>query len=426
MNWAEMVNELSGEDDSLANAFSALSVSRVGKENQDARLVRESTKIYGKALKDMQLALYDPDRMHSDHVLVASMLLGLYETFESSALDSRSWLSHAQGAARLIQLRGPDRHRHRQAHHVFLGSRMPTIYAAIAQRRRTYLAAEDWLTTPWGSQHRTYFDRLVDLTTRIPGILEDVDATKLGSANPLTYPRKTELLQEMVKLQDSLDEWKRGVKKEGVAYFVKYKSTSDHDDYPFEHEIWFNNHLFVNAHVAYWCCSLALAETAQKLAADLESYRLDDSLSPADHLQSIFRPKEHASCIVQTMRYCLQPDMAALGTCIINYPANSALRFFSQSKDVPVLKWLAGVFKEMRNRGLHYNPELLEQPLNALASSQDAERYALSPSIKTESTETTRSSLKTPQQAEDRRCITMKFVVEDPSRYYIDTSDSVT
>ena len=359
----------------------------LAKRNQDGRLVRESTKIYGHALKDMQLALYDPDRMHSDQILIASMLLGLYETLEGSALDSRSWLSHAQGAARLIQLRGPERHRNRQAHHVFLGSRVPTIYAAIAQRRATYLASEEWKTVPWETEHRTYYDRLVDAVTRVPGLLEDVDLTNLGSANPLTYSRKLELLQEMAHLQRSIDTWKRNVKKEAAAHTTTHSAGEDDDNYPFETEIWFNNHLFVNAHCVYWSCSLSLAETAHELIADLNSYDVRMSQGKVDSLRGMFIPREHATCIVKSIRYCLQPDMGALGTCIVNFPANLALRFFRRARDVPVVSWLSGVFKDMRSRGLQYNPQLLEQTVIATGSLLGSESRAITPTIKAESSD---------------------------------------
>ena len=423
MNWAEMVNELPGDDASLTNAFAALSVSRVGKENQDCRLVRESTKIYGHALKDMQLALYDTERMHSDQVLIASMLLGLYETLEGSALDSRSWLSHAQGAARLIQLRGPERHRNRQAHHVFLGSRVPTLYAAIAQRRATYLASEEWKTIPWENDHRTYYDRLVDAVTRVPGLLEDIDSTNLGTANPLTYSRKLELFKEMAQLQRTIDTWKRNVKKEAVAHCVAYKPVDEDDSYPFEDEMWFSNHLFVHAHCVYWSCSLSLAETAYALIADLSSYNIRTTQAELAAVGDIFSPRAHATCIVKSIRYCLQPDMGALGTCVVNFPANLALRFFRRARDMPVVSWLSRVFKEMRNRGLQYNPQLIEQTV-AADSLLGSNSRGITPTIKAESPDGSSDDGSSSKSTESNREVVMiKFVAEDPSKFYLDISN---
>jgi hypothetical protein len=416
MDWAEIVHEFPDEDASLAGAFSALSVSRVGKQHQDDRLVRESTKIYGQALKDMQVALWDPERMHSDQVLVASMLLGLYETLESSTLDSGSWLSHAQGAARLIQLRGPERHRNRQAHHVFLGSRVPTIFAAIAQRKATYLASEQWRSVPWEREHRTYKDRLIDVATAVPGLLEEVDSTRLGVANPLTYSTKLQLLQDMAKTQHAMNKWKEHVKDGAAAIVVPHEARDD--GYPYDVDIWFNNHLFVSAHSVYWCSSLALAETATALIQDLEAYDVKDVLTQVEQVRHYFRPAEHASCIAKTINYCLQSDMGALGTCIISFPATLALRYFIGAGDSTTSSWLVKVFKDLRNPGLQASTQLGAS--DPVTRSQNTTPIL---GIKVESpSSSSDSGISIGSEQSSNGPVVIRFITEDPSQDYLDTS----
>ena len=416
MDWTEMVHELAATEKSLANAFSALTIARVGKENRDSRLVRESTKVYGQALKNMQSALFDPTRMHSDEVLIASMLLGLYEIFEGSTLESRSWLSHAQGAARLIEFRGPERHRNRQAHHVFLGSRVPTIYAAILSRKATYLADEDWRTIPWENQHRTYYDKLVDTTTDIPGLLAEIDAANIGSPNPLTYARKKELLNDLANVQKCLDTWKKHVKRDGVARTIRHNHSSD-DKYPYDTEYWFENHLFMKAHSIYWACSLVVAEAAEELLSDLRSYDVKRDPGDTAAVEGLFDAKKHATAIAHSIPYCVQPDMGALGASIINFPANLALRYFRRARDAQTVYWLSKVFKSMRNRGLQYNPQLLE--------SQHEDSGEMTPTLKSESSDSSDSSdAGTPKSNEMLTSqVLLKFVHEDPSRFYVDGTD---
>ena len=79
VNWTLVIQQMETQETALNLAFLALSVARVGRDNDDMRLVRESLRIYGKALRDLQSALWDPKRMYSDETLVACMLLGLYE-----------------------------------------------------------------------------------------------------------------------------------------------------------------------------------------------------------------------------------------------------------------------------------------------------------------------------------------------------------
>jgi hypothetical protein len=64
MNRVEIILNVSKQDTSLQGATSTLSISRVGQGNKDVRLVHESTRSYGKALKQLQLTLFDPKRIH--------------------------------------------------------------------------------------------------------------------------------------------------------------------------------------------------------------------------------------------------------------------------------------------------------------------------------------------------------------------------
>ncbi|ETN44630.1 uncharacterized protein HMPREF1541_10300 [Cyphellophora europaea CBS 101466] len=426
MNWTEVVNELPNEESCLESAFSALTISRVGKDSQDDRLVQESTKLYGRALKEMQLALYDTDRMHSDEVLTASMLLGLYENFEGSTLKSRSWLSHAQGAAHLIELRGPERHRNRQAHHVFLGSRVPTIYAAILQRQATYLAATAWKTIPWENQHRTYIDRLVDTTTAIPAYLEDLDTLCTGTADPKTYLQKTELMHNLAQTQRMMDVWKGCVKADALPIEKVHITGGTDDRYPFEVEMHFDNHLFMNAHAIYYCCSLVVAEAAELLFADLALYDLAGVLrDPAIwKLTSLFDARRHATSIASMIPYCIQPDMGALGGIIINFPANLALHYFRKIGDYRVTTWLTDAFHEMGIRGLTNSPHATSKHERRISEIETRLRGAKrpSPGARSDSSEESSEGGSSPTStAAKRTAVVVRFVHEDPARYYADS-----
>ena len=141
--WLEFVNELPGDERCSKNAFSALIISQVGKDSRDQQLAEASTHMHRNALKDLEVALHDSERIYSDGILIASLLLALYEAFRGSTVESSSWLGHAQGAAHLIELRGPERHRIDHIHQIFLASRISTIYVGILQRKASYLAAKE-------------------------------------------------------------------------------------------------------------------------------------------------------------------------------------------------------------------------------------------------------------------------------------------
>ena len=413
MNWTEVIQGVSKHDTSLADAFSALSISRVGQGHKDVRLVHESTKLYGKALKELQVALFDAKRMHSDHVLMACMLLGLYEVFEGPAFNSRSWMAHAAGAARLVELRGPKRHQHWEAHHPFLASRIPTIYAAIVQRQATYLATQEWLTIPWEFQHRTYFDRMVDLGTIVPGILQKFDILRESdddSTQDLLF-----LLDECKDLQIRMNKWREGTKPGALPRSGPHDSADP--DYPFETDLWFENHLFIHARLVYYTCSLALSEVGIEIiqALALRDQKIPASVNPAS-LTELFDMKRQAIRIGRCVAYCLQPEMGAWGANIINFPANLAFAYFQRIGHTAATQWLAKAFQSAKSRGLHVDNVFTQ----LIPDARDKESIRF---MKRESSTESSESGNSPGSSQSLTSnATTIFVYEDPSKGYYDAS----
>ncbi|KIW18039.1 hypothetical protein PV08_02326 [Exophiala spinifera] len=416
MNWAELIQDVPRQDNALEEAFSALTISRVGQANKDVRLVRESSRIYGRALKELQEALFDPKRMYSDHTLMACMLLGLYEVFEGPAFRSRSWLTHAAGAARLVQLRGPERHQHWEAHHPFLASRIPTVYASILQRKSTYLATEEWLTIPWVKMgHRTYFDRLTDTTTLIPGFLEKLDILRESDSD--IGQDLIQLLDDCKTVQVTLDKWRDGTKK-GATPRVQRHDPNDTDGYPFETDLWFENHLFVHARVVYYACSLTLAELGDDImqALELREHKLPESMNPT-LLKDILNAERYASNICRTVPYCLQPDMGAWGANIINFPANLAYFYYQRIRRSDATRWLENAFERVKQRGVHAE-HVFNELLFRLREKEEPNFH-----LKRESSTETTESGGTPGSVPSLSTTATTFIYEDPSKAYYNASN---
>ncbi|EXJ74681.1 uncharacterized protein A1O5_01375 [Cladophialophora psammophila CBS 110553] len=423
MNWTEVIQSVSKQDTSLADAFSALSISRVGQGHRDVRLVHESAKLYGKALRELQLALFDPQRMYSDHVLMACMLLGLYEVFEGPAFNSRSWMAHATGAARLIQLRGPKRHQTWLTHHPFLAARIPTIYAAILQRKATYLATEEWRTVPWEFQHRTYFDRMVDLGTLIPGILERFDI--LRECDSDIASELAQLLDECRDLQTKMNKWRDGTKKGATPRVVEHDPL-DQSSYPFTTDLWFENHLFVHARLVYHTCSLALSEVGNEVlqALNLRDQKILYSIDRAS-LKELFDAEGQAANVCRCVSYCLQSEMGAWGANIVNFPANLAFAYYQRTGHTAATEWLEKAFRGAKLRGLHVN-NVFDVLLPSFRDGDDRMRFSKRESSTESSSE---SSVHSPASNHSIASHTFSnhsvssdattiFVYEDPSKDY--------
>jgi hypothetical protein len=101
----------------------AVALARLGSHMDDQLLIQESLSLYTHGLKLLQKALWDPELMYNDETLAACMLLALYEVFECPSETKAGYITHYNGCARLVQLRGPQAHAQGLGHSVFLGFR---------------------------------------------------------------------------------------------------------------------------------------------------------------------------------------------------------------------------------------------------------------------------------------------------------------
>ena len=173
----------------LTWAIRAISISRLARQAGDDTLMETSRRIYGKALIKLNNALQDGEDGLSSDTLSATLLLSFYEIFNCT--DRDSWVRHAGGAGRLIQLRGPDRHRTGFGRLVFAACRSSLIMDAFEKRVPCFLAEPAWRKLCWeihsdlrlsaslGDSYEEYFQELVSYPAylgRTSGFVQDVDA----------------------------------------------------------------------------------------------------------------------------------------------------------------------------------------------------------------------------------------------------------
>jgi len=433
-NWTSVLLEMPKDEPALDLAFSALSISRVGRSNQDVRLVKESTKIYGRALKYLQKALNDSSRSQSEEVLAACSLLGLYEVFEGGDAMNKSvgWVSHAQGAARLIELRGPRQHIKRQAHHVFLGARLPILFSAIVRRKKTFLTDIEWLTIPWRDVPvKTYHDILIDHATRIPGLLEQFDNLRAKSS-PDTQHSLKELLQSCCELKETMTKWEHGKKQLSRPVLIKHDPQED-DIYPFQHEMSWENHLFFNASLVYWSVQLIISVTISQIELLLVSLGFARAETFASTVTNQQHARQFAICIAQSIPYALMPDMGALGINHITFPICLAFAHFTESNEERICAWLVKVNNDMRRQGIRIRP--FDDPV--IANHHRDTFYPGKPTGDNKNDMVTgvaltsaseEKEIKTewplsPSSAPNGGSFISTFIYENPAKYYYDTTE---
>lgn len=173
--WTQTLASLPDHTPALATAVVAVSLSRAAKLYSDKALQMQSLEYYTTGLWDLQKALWSPDEMYLDQTLAACLLLAYYELMECPGGSQIGYLNHQDGAARLVQLRGPEAHIEGFGHSLFRAYRTNAILHSMKQHQPSFLSDEKWMTVPYRVHPKTPADKVWDIMAQAPGIYRQTD-----------------------------------------------------------------------------------------------------------------------------------------------------------------------------------------------------------------------------------------------------------
>ncbi|KAJ5212384.1 uncharacterized protein N7498_004030 [Penicillium cinerascens] len=160
----------------ISDAYEAVSVAFFGRSIQSKQIEASGFRLYPRVLRSLQDALNDPERCKAESTLVTVVLLLAFESVERTTQSGVS--AHVRGAVRLIEHRGPENHMYGVEHLMFTELRPYWIGGAIAARKPSFFAREEWKTIPWsaGTTTKDILHHLLDLAADIPGLLAQSDS----------------------------------------------------------------------------------------------------------------------------------------------------------------------------------------------------------------------------------------------------------
>jgi hypothetical protein len=126
-NWLLLVLELPTLTPALENAVLALCTARLGQYNNRQALVYESLSLYTSSLRELRLAVLNPTTRCDEQNIAACMALTTYEVIECPGRSNKGYISHYNGAMKLLQIRGPGAHISGLAHSVFQALRRHSV-----------------------------------------------------------------------------------------------------------------------------------------------------------------------------------------------------------------------------------------------------------------------------------------------------------
>ncbi|KAJ9318466.1 hypothetical protein DTO271D3_1128 [Paecilomyces variotii] len=168
---------LVGTNSALDDAVAVFSTCYAGRADSI-----ETIRAYGRALRSLRECISIPQLASSTDTLCAAMLLGLYGSlFPRSRLGV---LSHHEGVSKIIQYRGPGRHRTGFEQQLVISHWAANIMSSLFRGQGCYLESEEWreILCPTSIRHINEFDlflcQIFEAMTTLPGTLRDFRTLK--------------------------------------------------------------------------------------------------------------------------------------------------------------------------------------------------------------------------------------------------------
>ncbi|CZR61803.1 uncharacterized protein PAC_11700 [Phialocephala subalpina] len=353
VSWLQALAPLQGTNSSFDIAMSALSMVRLGRQSGNETLRREGLANYGKALEGLQKVLSNGKLVFQEQTLAASMTLSIFEVLEVSGETTYGWISHIEGISRLFQLRGPKMHVSESGHLLFQGFRPTGILYALATRKATYLADQDWLTIPWTTMPKSDFHHLLDIMAKIPTLAEATERISKESNSQDIDSQWIECLRRNWDVHNQLDNFYEELSRrsteqlytETPATIFCTKSNIELEDI-FPVSLHFPTFEIARIHLFYWAALLWIHNNISILQPSPSS-----PTTPSQQ-PLLTCSLEIATQIAQSMQYLLSPEMHTRGPQNVFHPLRIAQQVFSKKdQDGREVKWCKGVFEEVDARG---------------------------------------------------------------------------
>jgi Fungal specific transcription factor domain len=129
-HWLLLVLDLPTLTPALEHAVLALCTARLGRYNDLQALIHESLSLYTSSLPELRRAFLDPVTRCNEQNIAACMALAMYEISECPGRMFEGYMSHYNGAMKLLRLRGADAHTSGLAHSLFQSLRRHSVSSA--------------------------------------------------------------------------------------------------------------------------------------------------------------------------------------------------------------------------------------------------------------------------------------------------------
>ncbi|KAI1866998.1 hypothetical protein JX265_007574 [Neoarthrinium moseri] len=258
----------------LDTAICTFTLHLLGKIHQDEQVIAQSRTLYGQSLWCLQRSLNHPQEWRTPETLGASMILCLFELFAGTSAPN-SWMTHATGVGRLIQLRGPRAYEGDFERDFLLSFRPIIIMNALFLGQDCFLAERPWQAvivhkpkvssrtiggSTFARDSLSIVDRYFQLLAKLPSILRHGYALREARqcGMPIDVTRAILLAQRAEEIHSDFLAWYPTMLAMNPVP-IEVPSTDPSSIFPTV--LQFTHPWFGSLHMGYWASMLILQET---------------------------------------------------------------------------------------------------------------------------------------------------------------------
>ncbi|KAI0128817.1 C6 zinc finger domain protein [Xylariales sp. AK1849] len=270
--WFDAVTSRLGNKATLDISICSFALHLLGKQNKDEQLIAQSRTLYGHALGVLHKTLNHPTDWKTPETLWSATILCLFELFAGTSTPE-SWMRHASGITRLMQLRGPQAYEANWEKSILLSFRPIIIMNCLFAGQDCFLAEAPWQSviqhdgapssTIAGTVYQdslTHVDRYFQLLAKLPSILRHAYALREAnkSGDPVDVAKVLLLMQATEKVHSAFAEFYPAMLPANPT--PKEVPTKDPQSM-FPTVLEFKNPWAGAIHMGYWASMLILQES---------------------------------------------------------------------------------------------------------------------------------------------------------------------
>ncbi|KAH7072310.1 hypothetical protein BKA63DRAFT_517269 [Paraphoma chrysanthemicola] len=292
----------------------------------------QALELYCKSLRLVSVALQTANGILQVEHCAAIMCLAVTElVFPTS---ESSWMKHATAVESFIQRVGPVPFATSILHKLFVGFRPLLLINSLLNRRRTFLAQQEWTTQPFQGQPISLMQSLLSKAACLPALLER--CTDLGISVDVVDPAALEhVMIDLITVQKGFQTWESTARSKSSSPLSWKRLDADQHFARDENDLWFPDVMTANSLMYCWAFEIVVLKHLSFLSKIFEAKEPSGKLTCVKFTsRTLLRHKsvELAEMICDSMAYAMQPDMKLWGPASAFFTFRTALWTFNDNK----------------------------------------------------------------------------------------------